>query len=135
MIQRCYNKRHKSYEDYGGAGIRVYFGWIGTGGFEEFLRDVGKRPSRQHTLDRKDPQLGYDPSNVRWATKSVQNSNKSGFIYELDGERFTLYEKAAELKIHPGALRNRISRSLRRGASLEDARRYAFTAKKGARRT
>jgi hypothetical protein len=133
MNQRCSNRRHKSYEDYGGRGILVYFGWVGRGGFEEFLADVGKRPSRRHTLDRIDPDGNYEPGNVRWATKSVQNSNKSGFIYELDGERFTLYEKAAELKIHPGALRKRISRLLLK-YSLEEARRIAFTTPKGKRR-
>lgn len=134
MNQRCRNPKHKSYEDYGGRGILVFFMWVGRGGFEEFLNDVGKRPSRQHTLDRIDPNGNYEPGNIRWATKSVQNSNKSGYIYELDGERFTLYEKAAELKIHPGAMRNRIVRALRRGLSLEDARRYAFTTPKGRRR-
>lgn len=126
MNQRCYNKKHKSYDDYGGRGIRVFFGWVGRGGFEEFLADVGERPSREHTLDRIDPDGNYEPGNVRWATKSVQNSNKSGFIYQLDGERFTLYEKAAELGLHPGALRKRLSR-LSRKFSIEEARRIAFT--------
>ena len=134
MNQRCRNKNVKSYEDYGGRGIMVFFMWVGKGGFEEFLNDVGKRPSRKHTLDRIDPNGHYEPGNVRWATRSMQNSNKSGFIYELDGVRFTLYEKAAELKIHPGALRNRIIRAMRRGLSLEDARRHAFTTPKGTRR-
>lgn len=134
MNQRCRNKNHKSYEDYGGRGILVFFMWIGKGGFEEFLNDVGKRPSREYTLDRINGDGNYEPGNVRWATKSVQNSNKSGFIYELDGERFTLYEKADQLKIHPGALRTRIMRALRRGLSLEDARRYAFTTPKGGRK-
>ncbi len=126
MKQRCYNTKNKDYEGYGGRGIRVYFGWTGPGGFEEFLVDVGKRPSRKHTLDRIDPDGHYEPGNVRWASKSVQNSNKSGFIYELDGERFTIYEKAEQLGMHPGALRKRLSRLLRRH-NLEEARRLAFT--------
>lgn len=127
MNQRCRNRRHKSYEDYGGRGILVYFEWIGRGGFLQFLADVGKRPSRRHTLDRIDPNGHYEPGNVRWATKSVQNSNKSGYIYELDGERFTIYERAAKLKIHPGALRKRLSRLLQKKFSLAEARRIAFT--------
>ncbi len=126
MNQRCRNPRHKSYDDYGGRGIRVYFGWMGRGGFEEFLADVGKRPSRKYTLDRINPDGHYEPGNVRWATKSVQNSNKSGFIYELDGERFTIYERAEQLKLHPGALRKRLSRLMKRFGS-EEARRIAFT--------
>lgn len=128
MIQRCTNPKHKSYEDYGGRGIRVYFDWVGPGGFETFLREVGKRPSRNHSLDRIDPDKGYENGNVRWSTRSVQNSNKSGFIYELDGKRFTIYEKAAELKMHDGALRRRISRLMAtKRYTLEEARRIAFT--------
>lgn len=133
MNQRCRNKNHKSYEDYGGRGIKVYFMWVGRGGFEEFLADVGARPSTAYTLDRINPDGDYEPGNVRWSTRSVQNSNKSGFIYELDGQRFTIFEKAAELKIHPGALRKRLSRALKT-LPVAEARRYAFTAARGVRR-
>ena len=112
MNQRCSNKNKADYENYGGRGIRVYFGWVGRGGFQEFLKDVGKRPSRKYTLDRINPDGDYEPGNVRWASKSVQNSNKSGFVYELNGERFTIYERAKLLKLHPGSLRKRLSRGV-----------------------
>jgi hypothetical protein len=136
MTQRCTNPRNKSYSDYGGRGIRIYFDWVGPGGFASFLNDVGKRPSKKYSLDRIDPDKGYEPDNCRWATKSVQNSNKSGFIYELDGKRFTIYEKAEELGLHDGALRRRISRLMRtKRYTLEEARRIAFTTPNRRKRT
>lgn len=110
MVQRCTNPRRKDYEYYGGRGIRVYFGWLGSGGFAEFLQDVGVRPSREATLDRIDPDGSYEPGNVRWASKAVQSSNKGGFLIEHEGERLTIYGWAAKLKLHPGALRKRFSR-------------------------
>ena len=47
--------------------------WIGS--FETFLRDVGMRPSDAHSLDRIDNDRGYEPGNVRWATRAEQSRN------------------------------------------------------------
>lgn len=110
MIQRCTNKKREDYERYGGAGIHVYFDWMGPGGFESFLNDVGKRPSKKYSLDRIDNTKSYEPGNVRWATKKVQANNKSGKLYECHGLRKTLYEWADDLGYHHGALRKKISR-------------------------
>src|SRR5699024_10390857 len=49
MIQRCTNAQHKSYELYGGRGIKVCDEWRS---FERFIKDMGKRPSAKHTIDR-----------------------------------------------------------------------------------
>lgn len=110
MIQRCTNKKREDYERYGGRGILVYFDWMGPGGFESFLKDVGKRPSKAYSLDRINPNGNYEPGNVRWATKKVQANNRGGKFIEYDGERMTIYGWAEKLKYHPGALRKKISR-------------------------
>lgn len=123
MVQRCTNENRKDYDLYGGRGILVYFGWLGPGGFQEFLQDVGLRPSLKHSLDRIDPDGNYDFSNVRWATKSAQNSNKSGYVVEFGGERLTTYEWAERLGLHPGALRKRFSRGWTRERALGEANR------------
>lgn len=73
MTRRCYDKKHEAYPHYGGRGIRVYFDWIGRGGFEQFLTDVGNRPSLRHTIGRIDPDKHYEPGNVQWETKQQQN--------------------------------------------------------------
>jgi hypothetical protein len=136
MVQRCTNKNRTDYEHYGGRGILVYFDWMGPGGFQQFLADVGARPTKKHSLDRIDPDGNYEPGNVRWATKSMQNSNKSGFIVEFNGERLTIYEWAARLNMHPGALRKRFSRLARNGLSRESILEKALTTpnKRGRRR-
>ena len=123
MVQRCTNKNRTNYDSYGGSGVKVYFGWLGRGGFQEFLQDVGLRPSLKHSLDRIDPAGDYDFNNVRWATKSTQNSNKSGYVVEFGGERLTTYEWAERLGLHPGALRKRFSRGWDRSRALSTVNR------------
>ena len=82
MIGRCTNKKNKAWPDYGGRGIRVCDRWRGS--FENFLADVGKRPSGskgkvpEFSLDRIDNDSHYEPGNVRWATREVQVNNRRG---------------------------------------------------------
>ncbi|MDB5606679.1 MAG: hypothetical protein JWP25_3579 [Bradyrhizobium sp.] len=110
MIGRCHSAAHDSYKNYGGRGIGVCAAWRND--FTVFLRDVGARPSLQHTLDRYPDQNGnYEPGNVRWATKTEQARNKrSNVIVIIDGARMTLAE-AVELSGLPYSIvRNRLHR-------------------------
>lgn len=74
MKERCYNEKHRSYPSYGGRGIRVCTVWLNS--FEDFLRDMGPRPSPEMTLDRKNPNGHYEKNNCRWATPEEQANNK-----------------------------------------------------------
>lgn len=73
MIARCHNPNNKSYPNYGGCGITVYEPWHN---FENFLADMGERPSTDLSIDRINPWGNYEPSNCRWAERSVQNKNR-----------------------------------------------------------
>lgn len=82
MIQRCTNHNHDSYPRYGGAGITVCDRWNvpkGKGranvGFLNFLEDMGERPPGKE-LDRIDSNKGYEPVNVRWASRQLQRKNR-----------------------------------------------------------
>jgi len=74
MRNRCNNKKTPVYPHYGGRGITICDRW--TESFENFLADMGMRPSPKHSLDRIDVNGNYEPSNCRWATMPVQCSNR-----------------------------------------------------------
>lgn len=71
---RCLNKNNTAYPDYGGRGITFCTSWQYS--FENFLEDMGERPSANHSLDRIDNSKGYCKSNCRWATKKQQANNR-----------------------------------------------------------
>lgn len=74
MVGRCTKPHLKVFPSYGGRGIKVCDRWLES--FENFLEDMGERPSPVHSLDRVDNNGDYEKSNCRWATKVVQNHNK-----------------------------------------------------------
>lgn len=73
MRTRCSNPKTLCAKNYLGRGIRVVKRW---GRFENFLSDMGRRPSPKHSLDRKNNDGNYSPLNCRWATRKQQNNNK-----------------------------------------------------------
>jgi hypothetical protein len=75
MIKRCTDPRHKSFERYGGRGIKVCKRWRTS--FQNFFADMGKRPSASHSIHRVRGGKGYCPSNCVWATWLEQNRHKS----------------------------------------------------------
>lgn len=74
MITRCYNVSAPSYFNYGGKGVSVCEEWRNS--FHQFERDMGHKPTSEHSLDRIDPYGDYEPSNCRWADKETQANNK-----------------------------------------------------------
>jgi hypothetical protein len=75
MKRRCRDPNRKDYKNWGGRGIKVCERWIDS--YENFIADVGRRPSKRHTLDRYPNNDGdYEPTNVRWATGKQQAANR-----------------------------------------------------------
>lgn len=72
MRQRCENPSNGSFANYGGRGIKVCERWQV---FENFLEDMGSKPSPKHSIDRINVNDGYNPPNCRWATRSQQARN------------------------------------------------------------
>jgi hypothetical protein len=74
MKQRCLNPNTAGFEHWGGRGIKVCDRWLDS--FENFLADMGRKPSPKHSMDRIDNDGDYEPSNCRWATKLEQRLNQ-----------------------------------------------------------
>lgn len=75
-MQRCYNENNPSYKNYGGRGIKVADRWREKPyGFQNFMEDMGPKPSPKYSLDRIDVNGDYCPENCRWADDNTQAVN------------------------------------------------------------
>lgn len=108
MIQRCTNPNAMGWENYGGRGIKVCDRWLNS--FEDFLADVGERPSTSHSIDRfPDNNKGYEPNNVRWATRKEQMNNRRNCRYLThNGKTQTIQQWRRELGLGRGVIDGRL---------------------------
>lgn len=73
MKRRCDAADDKDFHRYGGRGITICKRWRK---FENFLKDMGRKPSRIHSIDRINNDGNYEPGNCRWATPKQQARNR-----------------------------------------------------------
>lgn len=96
MLARCYNKKQKSYKNYGARGITVCDRWrFGEGGVQGllcFVSDMAQTYAEGLQLDRKENNGPYSPDNCHWATQQEQARNKRN-VHLVDGVPKTLYAK------------------------------------------
>ena len=80
MKNRCYRKTTASFKYYGARGIKVCDRWLhgegGKSGFECFITDMGRRPDKGYSVDRKRTEGDYEPSNCKWSTAKEQAANR-----------------------------------------------------------
>lgn len=86
MKERCYNINSRDYMRYGGRGIRItnewrddfltFYNWAIKNGYENHL-----------SIDRKDVNGNYEPSNCKWATPEEQaNNTRKNNLIGINGE-------------------------------------------------
>lgn len=110
MKSRCEDEKNPNYQKYGAVGITICEAWRD---FSNFLRDMGERPTKAHSIDRIDNSLGYEKENCRWATKREQTLNRRQTLWiELDGAKVPLVIAAERFGIKPDTLRYRIRAGL-----------------------
>jgi len=105
MRQRCNNPNTDCAHNYIERGIAICEEWSE---FENFLRDMGPKPTPKHTLERKDNNKGYSKDNCVWATRAEQNRNyRRNRYFTAYGRTFVLTDWArllgvcyATLKFH-----------------------------------
>jgi hypothetical protein len=116
MKQRCCNPKSSHYSRYGGRGILVCERWLHC--FENFIADMGPRPSPRHSIERIDNNGNYCPENCKWATPVEQSNNTSACVLVT---AFGVTRTIAEWSRVSGLLRGTISHRLKSGMDAESA--------------
>jgi len=107
MLQRCQNPKSCNYKFYGARGIKVCDRWQD---FENFLADMGERPTEHHSIERIEVNGNYEPGNCRWATRKEQYRNRrNNRLITFQGKTLTLGDWAAEIGLSSNSLSSRIN--------------------------
>lgn len=124
MKSRCYNPSNAAYKNYGGRGIKVCDEWLQS--FNSFMRDMGKKPSPKHSIDRINNNGDYEPGNCRWADDTAQARNKrNNRLITVLGVTGT----AGMWSDISGLTQSAIKHRIKRGATPQDAVEYKRLAK------
>lgn len=97
MKNRCLNPSAVKWKNYGGRGIKVCERWLK---FENFLEDMGPRPSLKYSINRIDNNGDYTPENCEWADAVTQANNASSTIMiTANGKTASLCDWARDLGV------------------------------------
>lgn len=90
MFGRTTRESSPDYCRYGGRGIAVDPRW---NLFQNFVADMGDRPSDQHSIERLNNDKSYCKENCVWATRSEQADNRRSSVrFEYNGELLSINE-------------------------------------------
>lgn len=124
MRRRCMNPNFKQWKDYGGRGLTICPEWSN---FLQFVEDMGPRPSKTHTLDRKDNDKPYEPSNCRWATKREQMINRRITLRVfIEGNVYLVADLARQYGLKPDTIKDRVNKGMPFDKVVAKTR-YTFT--------
>lgn len=95
MKSRCYDPGCGSYLRYGAKGIGVCDEWRES--FTAFYKEMGPRPTREHSIDRIDNSRGYEPGNCKWSTPYEQSMNRSNSSEFQSRHRYVSWNKRKKM--------------------------------------
>ena len=84
MLLRCFDSDDPAYKNYGKRGITVCDEWLM---FEQYAIDMGLPPDKYSTVDRKNNDGNYEPSNCVWEDRTQQCLNRRLFSNNTSGEQ------------------------------------------------
>jgi hypothetical protein len=116
MKSRCFNSGNDSFDHYGGRGITICEEWLTFEVFKVWALANGY--SDALTIERKNNNGNYEPTNCTWIHKADQRRNTTrvpGIIFR--GERKTIRQWATFFRMSHTTLRCR----LKRGWDMEKA--------------
>ena len=109
---RCFNPNDRAWKNYGGRGITMYEGWVNN--FAAWLEHVESLPyygDPDRSLDRVENDKGYEPGNLRWATRIEQaNNRRSSIFITLRSETHTAIEWARITGLSPQIIYARLKK-------------------------
>ena len=106
---RCFNSNTEHYKNYGARGISMCDRWVNS--FEAFFEDMGPCPPGL-TLERKDVNGEYGPSNCVWATPKQQVRNRRSTVrVEYAGNEIALADLADRFNLPYRLVYERVVRS------------------------
>lgn len=94
--RKARSKEYRSWRSITARGLKGYYCgisnvFLGKNGFKNFMLEMGYAPGEKYTVDRIDNSKGYEPGNLRWATRLEQANNTTRNIYiTLWGEKYTV---------------------------------------------
>lgn len=126
MKSRCYNPKNKCYKNYGERGITICDEWLDFANFANWAYSSGydeKADYGKCTIERKNVNEGYNPTNCCWADEITQANNKTDNLFlEYKGRTQTLAQWTRELNLPYFGTLNRI----KKGYSVEEAFELPF---------
>lgn len=103
---RCSPTDEEHYPDYAGRGIEFRFS-----SFEEFVAELGDKPTSKHTVDRINNDGHYEVGNVKWSTRTEQNNNRrNNRVVVWNEQTHTLAEWSRILNLPVKVLTARLNR-------------------------
>lgn len=110
MIMRCYNAKQNSFKNYGGRGIKVCDEWRhDPAAFINWALQQGWKDGSGLSIDRRDTNGDYKPSNCRFATDTEQANNKRNNVFlEMNGTRHSVCDWGRLLGIRSSTIMARL---------------------------
>jgi hypothetical protein len=97
MKNRCYQPSHRKFKNYGDKGIKVCERWHD---YNNFIADMGKKPTVNHTIGRLDHSKDYELTNCEWQTRTKQarTSQHTKITLVIAREIRMMYNKGYSLR-------------------------------------